>query len=435
MWFPIYLISGFMLLSSACTPASGTEMASGQLNTNPPTASPPTSTTEATPPEPSLIFEKIFDVTNSLCASEAENSMFSITCQNGIASVSQNANRQGVDILLQRTTPVDFHGVFCLNITITSSKAKDVDTDQNQYGILLQDMDGTLYALRLHGQYYTLERWGEKNETLFNETYSPYLHPGEQGNQIQLSCADNSCDVYFNGQFSARYPLSLAEGLSAVGIFTTSDWNQQFGTVQFENLTIEEFIDPHQQSQSFRIKDSLTADHGTFSTTKLSGAFSDFTEDGFYFSSLIPYGYYAAKSDPALADVTVSTVVHMEIDPNSSSSRYAGLICRSSQDGMYMAVIRADGTYSIFRDTPRQPFALLAERRSDAILSGTSDNSLRLECIGDQIIFSINGTQVESLTDTRYGLHFGRAGLFTKAGGEPAPDAIIFKDLVIKEER
>jgi hypothetical protein len=125
----------------------------------------------------------------------------------------------------------------------------------------------------------------------------------------------------------------------------------------------------------------------------------------------------------------------MEIDPSGSSSRYAGLICRSSQDGMYMAVIRADGTYSIFRDTPQRPFALLAERKSDAILNGTTDNSLKLECIGDQINFYINGTQVESLTDMRYGLRFGRSGLFTKAGGDPLPDAIIFKDLRIEEIR
>jgi len=100
-----------------------------------------------------------------------------------------------------------------------------------------------------------------------------------------------------------------------------------------------------------------------------------------------------------------------------------------------MAVIRADGTYSIFRDTPQRPFALLAERKSDTILTGVTDNVLKLECIGNQINFYVNGTQVEALTDSRYGLQFGRSGLFTKAGGEPSPDAIIFKDLVIKEIR
>ena len=98
-----------------------------------------------------------------------------------------------------------------------------------------------------------------------------------------------------------------------------------------------------------------------------------------------------------------------------------------------MAVIRADGTYSIFRDTPQSPFALLAERSSDAIVSGDADNDLRLECVGSQINFYINDIQVESLTDTRYGIRFGRVGLFTKAGKEPALDAIVFSNLLVEE--
>ena len=100
-----------------------------------------------------------------------------------------------------------------------------------------------------------------------------------------------------------------------------------------------------------------------------------------------------------------------------------------------MAVIRADGTYSIYRDTPRQPFALLAQKASSAILPGLAENKLRLDCIGDQITFFINGAQVESLTNTRYELRYGRAGLFTKAGGTPEPDAIIFSDFSITEIR
>lgn len=429
-----YFVSSLLLLNSSCLGTTTANIPLPALTGDPIESTLPVSQSIEILNESSPLLDELFNEESPLCAMEDENSMLSITCQDGSASITQNDHRRGIDILLQRSIPVQFHGAFRLNITITSSKANGLDMDQNQYGILLQDQTGTQYAFRLHGQYYALERWDEKNEILFNETYSPYLFSGEQENHIQFYCIEDSCDVVFNGQRSARYPLPL-EGVSAVGIFAASDWDQRFGNVQFSTFTIEDRSASDDTTQPIHIIDDLHADRGRFTSTTLSGAFNHFTEDGFHFSSLVPYGYYAAKSEPALANVSVSAVVQMDIDPSSSSSRYAGLVCRSSQDGMVMAVIRADGTYSIFRDTPRQPFALLAERHSHAIRIGAVDNSLRLECNGDQINFSINGIQVESLTDTRYGLHFGRAGLYTKAGGEPDPDAIIFKDLVIEEER
>ena len=122
-----------------------------------------------------------------------------------------------------------------------------------------------------------------------------------------------------------------------------------------------------------------------------------------------------------------------QIDPEKRGTQYAGLICRSSKDGMYMAVIGVDGTYTIYRDTPQKPFTLLAERKSAAIQSGLAENRLRLVCKGNNIDFYINDQQVEALTDTRYNLNFGRAGIYTKAGGDPHPDAIVFSDLTIRE--
>ena len=98
-----------------------------------------------------------------------------------------------------------------------------------------------------------------------------------------------------------------------------------------------------------------------------------------------------------------------------------------------MAVVRANGTYTIFRDTPKHPFAMLAEQPSEHIQIGEADNRLRLDCVGNQIDFYINGNLVESLTDSRYRLRFGRSGFFTKSGGSPDPDGIVFRDLVIDE--
>jgi hypothetical protein len=99
-------------------------------------------------------------------------------------------------------------------------------------------------------------------------------------------------------------------------------------------------------------------------------------------------------------------------------------------------VIRSDGIYFIYRDTPSRPMALLARKSSDLIhTGGLAENRLRLDCVGSQLDFYINGSLEESLDDTRMGLNFGRAGLFTKAGGNPNPDAFIFSDFSVREIR
>ena len=125
----------------------------------------------------------------------------------------------------------------------------------------------------------------------------------------------------------------------------------------------------------------------------------------------------------------------MDIERGVSGSQFAGVVCRGSQEGSYMGVIKVDGTYTIFRDTPQRPLSVLAHKASDAILTGLAANKIRLVCRGKQIDLFINGEQVESLTDTRYNVNFGRAGLYTKASGDPTEDAIVFSDLSIIELR
>jgi len=380
-----------------------------------------------------------FQPENPLCEMEQAGSTFSLGCENGVLNIQQNENRRGVDLLLQRMLPASYNTPFTLEGTITSLPANGSEIDENQYGILLLDEEGVKYAIRFQGSYFDLETWAQGDEVKageqYNMSYSPFLQTGGTSNQIQLTCTDALCDLFINTEFTGRFPVDLGGKIIEIGIFTASAWNEQFGQVFFQDFSVGAAENTAFQSSLFQIEDDLSTDHATFSQSGLSGAFNIYDADGFHFSPLIPYKYYSAKVNPSLANGMVSAVVHMEIDPSGSSSRYAGLVCRSSQDGMYMAVIRADGTYSVYRDTPTHPFALLAERKSDAIFSGTADNALKLECVGNQINFYINGIQVETLTDTRYGLHFGRNGLFTKAGGEPAPDAIIFKDLVIEEIR
>jgi hypothetical protein len=149
----------------------------------------------------------------------------------------------------------------------------------------------------------------------------------------------------------------------------------------------------------------------------------------------VPFNFYSAATGPSLADISVEVTITMQIDPGVSGSQFAGVACRASQEGAYLAVIKVDGTYTLFRDTPKRPLAVLARKESDAILPGRESNRLRLDCRGDQIDFFINDTQVASVQDSRYNVSFGRAGLYTKAGSDPNENAIVFSDLLITELR
>jgi hypothetical protein len=228
---------------------------------------------------------------------------------------------------------------------------------------------------------------------------------------------------------------SLASPIRAVGLFAASRWDQRFGQLVLSDFQASEILVSDRPLQPFLLSDDLREDRGLFSQTILSGAFDLFSDEGFHFSPLIQYGYYSVRGGPALGDSSVEVTIKMEVYPQRRASQYAGITCRSSMAGMYMAVIRADGIYFIYRDTPSRPFALLAKRTSEFIHTGLTENRLRLDCVGSQLNFHINDTLVESIDDSRFGLNFGRAGLFTKAGGDPNPDAFIFSDFSVQEVR
>ena len=393
---------------------------------------------EATEIHGEPLISDTFGNISPLCVTEPGTSAFTLTCSGEKLTIGQSESRRKVDIFLFRDLSVQ-SGSFSLEVEALSAAAQRVKSDQNNYGFYFIDESGQYHALRLTAQYFDFETWsinGEiKVEESTNLAFSPFIKSAGQNNTLRLNCSSSGCDFFANGGLAGRIPAGINGEVKAIGLFATSGWNQQFGQVQFKNLHAYTLPTEQNNTQPYHLEDVLSSNSTTFAGTGLSGAFNRYEADGFHFSPVIPYGYYAVKGGPMLGDVSVGVTVRMEVKPGISGSRYAGVVCRSSQEGMVMAVIRADGTYTIYRDTPQRPFALLAEKSSDAILPGLIENKLRLDCIGDQIDFFINETQVESLTDTRYVLRFGRAGLFTKAGGDPNPDAVVFSKFSITEVR
>jgi muconolactone delta-isomerase len=433
--FTLLITFAFLLGLVACAPAQAEQASAatpGLADLS--TATPAVLLTPT--PLPGLVPADVFTQGSDFCVPEVEGSSFDAACDQNVLSVTQAADRLKIDGLLTRSVEVDT-AQFSLQIDTTSQAAEKVKADQNAYGFYFLDEDGVYKALRVQGEYLNFETWSVSAQPelvdRLRPSFSPFIKSAGQVNHWRLACSSESCDIYVNDNLAGRSENAVNGKVTEIGLFTASSWDELFGQVTFSALTISDRDEAMPIFEPYSLSDDLTAESGTFSQIGMSGAFNSYQSDGFHFSPVISYGYYGAKAGPALQNTDVSVTVKMQIDPEKRGTQYAGLICRSSKDGMYMAVIGVDGTYTIYRDTPQKPFTMLAERKSAAIQSGLAENRLRLVCKGNNIDFYINDQQVEALTDTRYNLNFGRAGIFTKAGGDPNPDAIVFSDLTIKE--
>jgi len=377
------------------------------------------------------------DSDSDLCENDP-NSLFITNCENGSLVITRKDDPRRLDIFFNREEIINSDAA-TIQAEVVSTPPDGQPLDQNQFGLYFSYEDGSVLAVRVSGQYFNFETWsagesGLEVEYRTNRVFCPHLKPASQSNFLELDCGQLVCDLMVNGSLAGRIPPSTGS-ITSAGLFAAADWDQSFGRVAFTGFDINKASTNQPKASVFTLSDDLTADRGTFSARGLSGAFNQYEPDGFHFSPIVPFEFYSVRTGPSLADVSIEVDVLMEIAPGVSGSQFAGVACRSSQEGAYIATIKVDGTYTLFRDTPQRPLAVLARKASEAILPGRQTNTLRLDCGGDQIDFYINETQVASVTDTRFNVDFGRIGLYTKASGSPQEDAIVFSNLIIMELR
>lgn len=388
---------------------------------------------------PILAQEDAFETNSPLCQANGDPGAFSALCSDGYLVIRQGSKRKAREIRWYSEIPVGNLQQFQIQASILSLPALGKSVDENQYGLFFSVGHNTNYALRIMNQYFSFQKWLEQEEMKVayhtNFSFSPHLNPAGQENEIQMDCSQKICDLFINREYAGRISMGTAYRVDSVGIFTASDWDQQFGEVHFNHLQITSDDKEIHDDNPYQLFDPLRGETDIFAKAGLSGAFSDIEEDGFHFSPVIPSANYEAKTGPALENMSVEATVIMAIDPEKTANHFGGLICRSSLEGMYMAVIRADGTYTVYSDTPNFPLTPRQEGKSELIRPGLQENHLRLDCIGDQVDFYINEELATSFNDRRFDINYGRGGLFTKAGAQPDPDAIIFRDLSIREIR
>ena len=365
------------------------------------------------------------------------------SCSEGKFSFLTAEGASDSDKFLEVAAPIQSTNTFIIEVDLTSIQGGK--SDQNQYGFILGIDPAHSYTLRFKGLYYRLEQnmilfnqdfpQGENHITKrWNWNYSPTFLASGQTNHVKFACERGNCSLYTNDNLAAKFKIDDQAHFSSIALFAQTDYYVPFGSVAVDNFQVYSPSQSESTGEKFNIKDDLLSDKGSIQQSGLSGAYHLYKPDGYHFSSVIPFGIYGVKIGPVLEDSSISITVILNND-NPQSSMYSGLACRSSVEGMYLAVIRENGFFSVFRDTPNRPFTLLAEAKSDNILTDGAPNQLRLDCVGTSIAFYINGQQVSKLNDSQFNVVSGRSGFFTKAGKTPDPDRIIFSYLEINEVR
>ena len=450
-----FFLFSIYLLPSACaiqTPiaidATSTTTASF-LTTPAGLAIEPTQTMSPTlKPVNALIPLQTFDSANAsmFCQSSVDLSKsngLTYSCSEGKFSFLTAEGASDSDKFLEVAALIQSTNTFIIEVDLTSKQGGK--SDQNQYGFVLGIDPAHSYTLRFKGLYYRLEQnlvlfnqdfpQGENHITKrWNWNYSPTFLASGQTNHIKFACERGNCSLYTNDNLAANFKIDDQAHFSSIALFAQTDYYVPFGSVDVDNFQVYSPSESESTVEKFYIKDNLLSDKGIIQQSGLSGAYHLYQPDGYHFSSVIPFGIYAVKIGPVLEDSSISATIILNND-NPQSSMYGGLACRSSVEGMYLAVIRENGFFSVFRDTPNRPFTLLAEAKSANILTGGAPNQLRLDCVGTTIAFYINGQQVSKLNDSQFNVVSGRSGFFTKAGKTPDPDRIVFSYLEINEVR
>jgi hypothetical protein len=131
-------------------------------------------------------------------------------------------------------------------------------------------------------------------------------------------------------------------------------------------------------------------------------------------------GFAPTEFDDVRIEIEAKRVAAEERGP-------VGVSCRGSNAGRYFADI--DGaTVRIGIYAKEQE--ILSETNNPGLWKSGEVNQLRLDCVGNQLTFHINGSQVLAATDAR--LPIGKVGLQAGGAGEGKVE-VLFDNLVVKK--
>jgi hypothetical protein len=170
----------------------------------------------------------------------------------------------------------------------------------------------------------------------------------------------------------------------------------------------EYFISPPQAGETILWDDFSNSDYG-WNTWNQNNSAVDYDSGGLrFFINQQKYDYWSA-GPLRLEDVQVDVVASRVTGPDDN---HYGVICRyQNRDNFYAFLISSDGYHGIMKVKDGEYSLLTGEdmQYSEAILQGESTNYLRAECIGQNLVFYVNGQKISVASDVDF--KSGRVGL------------------------
>ena len=142
----------------------------------------------------------------------------------------------------------------------------------------------------------------------------------------------------------------------------------------------------------------------------------------------IPW-YYLINTASTYADVQVEAIV----SNTGNNANGVSLICRLSDKGWYEFWLSSSGYYAIYAfDGAGNTYNELFTGGSPAIHAGLSTNVYTAICKGDELALLVNGEQIRSVTDIRFGLPEGNIGIGASSP-QTLPVDLEFESVTVSE--
>jgi len=97
-------------------------------------------------------------------------------------------------------------------------------------------------------------------------------------------------------------------------------------------------------------------------------------------------------------------------DNRGKNNNNVSLVCRLSEEGWYEFSIANNGLFWISAYISGEGYQLVYNGGSNLIKQGKDVNDYTFICSGDDLTVGINGTEVKTVTDTKYKLREGKVG-------------------------
>jgi len=182
---------------------------------------------------------------------------------------------------------------------------------------------------------------------------------------------------------------------------------------------------------SILFKDNFSSPKSAWDQYSDSSGVAEY-KDGSYrlFVNVPDSDYWSTPKGLSFEDTQIEVDVQVA---GGSENNVFGIICRYQDSGnFYQLLISSDGYFDISKVSNNQRIPLTGEYLSPSsnIPDNASTLTIRADCVGDQLILYVNGTQITKASDSDF--NHGNVGLTAGTFETPGTD-ILFDNFIVRK--